>query len=53
MKIEKDDALILGEAVYCRQEPECCVIGIELNQVLAGLNELARRLQEHEFAFVP
>ncbi len=53
VKIEKEGSLILGEAVYCRQEPEFCVIGVELNQVLAGLAELGRRLQEYAPACVP
>src|SRR2546426_12913 len=53
VKIEKDDSIILGEAVYCRQEPEFCVIGVELNQVLAGLAELGRRLQEYAPVSLP
>src|SRR5215212_2927713 len=50
VKIETDDALMLGEIVYCRNEPDRSVIGIELNQVLAGLAALARRLEEHSLA---
>jgi hypothetical protein len=46
LRIVMDDAMILGEAVYCRQELDHCYVGIELNQVLAGLAELGRRLQE-------
>lgn len=46
LKIELDDAIILGEAVYCRQEAGYSFIGIELNQVLTGLAELGRCLQE-------
>jgi hypothetical protein len=46
LKIAMDDAIILGEAVFCRQEEDHYYVGIELNQVLAGLAELARRLQE-------
>ena len=46
LKIQIQDSLILGEAVYCRQEPHSWFIGVELNQVLVGLAELGRRLQE-------
>ena len=46
LKIEIDDAMILGEAVYCREEQGYSFIGVELNQVLAGLAELGRCLEE-------
>jgi hypothetical protein len=46
LKIEMDDSVILGEAVYCRKDRDYWFIGVELNQVLAGLAELGRRLQE-------
>jgi hypothetical protein len=46
LKIEIDDGIVLAEAVYCREEQGCCFIGVELNQVLAGLAELGRCLQE-------
>lgn len=47
IKIEMDDALILGEAVYCKNQGPSWLIGVELNQVLTGLSELGRRLQEY------
>lgn len=46
LKIEMEDSVILGEAVYCRKDKDTWFVGVELNQVLAGLAELGRRLQE-------
>jgi hypothetical protein len=46
LKIEMEDALVLGEAVYCRREADKWFLGVELNQVLAGLAELGRSLEE-------
>jgi len=48
IKIELDDAYVLGEAVYCREQPEGgWMIGVELSQVLTGLSELGRRLRAY------
>jgi len=44
IRIEIDDAVVLGEAIYCRAEQESYFIGVELDQVLVGLTELGRRL---------
>jgi hypothetical protein len=44
IRIEIDDSIVLGEAIYCRSEPEGYFIGVELDQVLVGLTELGRRL---------
>lgn len=44
IRIEIDDALVLGEAIYCRQDGEEHFIGVELDQVLVGLTELSRTL---------
>ncbi|HLH20481.1 MAG TPA: PilZ domain-containing protein [Bryobacteraceae bacterium] len=44
LRIEIDDALVLGEAIYCRDEQREHFIGVELDQVLVGLTELSRRL---------
>ena len=46
LKIELDDSILLGEAVYCQSGPESHLIGVELDQVLCGLSELGKRLQE-------
>jgi hypothetical protein len=44
IRIEIDDSIVLGEAVYCRSEPDGYYIGVELDQVLVSLTELGRRL---------
>jgi hypothetical protein len=49
IRIEIDDSIVLGEAVYCRSEQTGYFICIELDQVLVGLTELARNLA----AFAP
>jgi hypothetical protein len=49
VRIELDDALVLGEAIYCRDGQDGHFIGVELDQVLVGLTELARNLA----AFAP
>jgi len=46
LKIELDDAILLGEAVYCKAVGGCYLLGVELDQVLCGLTELGRRLEE-------
>lgn len=46
VKIDIDNALVLGEVVYCRPQGPSCLIGIKLEQVLNGLAELHRKLQE-------
>jgi hypothetical protein len=49
IRIELDDTIVLGEAIYCRDEPDGYFIGVELDQVLVGLTELSRNLA----AFAP
>jgi len=44
LQIEIDDAVVLGEAIYCRREHDQYFIGVELDQVLVGLTELGRKL---------
>jgi len=44
LKIEWNDSLVLGEAVYCHPEGDAYLVGIDLDQVLCGLAELGRRL---------
>lgn len=46
LKIEIDDSMVLGEAVYCRNAGMVHLVGVELDQVLCGLAELGRKLQE-------
>jgi len=44
VKIELDDCLFLGEVIYCRQDEASFFVGVELEQALCGLSELARAL---------
>jgi len=46
LKIELDDAIVLGEAVYCKEEKGGYLVGVELDQVLCSLSQLGRKLQE-------
>ncbi|HEY7389992.1 MAG TPA: PilZ domain-containing protein [Bryobacteraceae bacterium] len=46
VKIELDNALALGEVVYCIAEGDQWVFGIKLEHVLNGLAELQRKLLE-------
>jgi len=45
LKIELEDAILLGEAMYCRGENGCYFVGIELEQSLSGLSELSRMVR--------
>ena len=49
IRIEMEDAFVLGEAIYCRDDQAGHFIGVELDQVLVGLTELGRNLA----AFAP
>jgi hypothetical protein len=55
IRIELDDTIVLGEAIYCRGERDGHFIGVELDQVLVGLTELGRNLAAFapEFAVEP
>ena len=44
VKIELEDCLFLGEVIYCRQDEASFFVGVELEQALYGLTELARAL---------
>jgi hypothetical protein len=44
LRIEFEDSIVLAEAIYCRAEREGHFVGVELDQVLVGLTELARNL---------
>ena len=41
LKIEYDNNLILGEVVYCLQEPNGWIAGIRIEHTLSGLTALA------------
>ena len=42
LKIELEDALLLGEVIYCRQDEASFYVGVELEHALTGLSELSR-----------
>ena len=45
LKIELDDGLILGEVIYCREDEAFFYVGVELEQALSGLLDLAQTLR--------
>jgi hypothetical protein len=45
IRIEIDDAVVLGESIYCHSEQGNHLVGVELDQVLVGLTELGRKLE--------
>ena len=42
VKIEVEDALLLGEVIYCRKDEASFYLGVEIEQALTGLAELGR-----------
>ena len=49
LKVLLDDAMLLGEAIYCRNQGATWYVGVELEQALCGLAELASALSSfHE-----
>src|SRR4051794_33686010 len=44
IRIDLEDSMVLGEAIYCRSDRDGHFIGIELDQMLVGLTELGRTL---------
>jgi hypothetical protein len=54
LKFEVDDSLILGEVIYCRQVEASCdegsfYVGVELEQALRGLGDLAEALRAFSY----
>jgi hypothetical protein len=45
LRVELDDAIMLGEAMYCRPMETGHFVGVQLEQVLHGLNELHSRFR--------
>jgi len=46
VQMEIEDALVLGEVVYCNQNHQSCLLGVQLDQMLCGLKALREKLQE-------
>jgi hypothetical protein len=42
LKVELEDALLLGEVIYCRTDEASYYVGVELEHALNGLAELSR-----------
>lgn len=51
LKVTMDDAILLGEVIYCRAQNGKWYLGVELEHALCGLAELAATLREftHEY----
>ena len=49
LKVELEDALLLGEVIFCRREEASYYVAAELEHALCGLGELSRTVREfHE-----
>lgn len=53
LKVELDDALLLGEVIYCRPDESVFYVGVELEHALSGLGELSRMVNAYHDAFAP
>ena len=53
LKVELDDALLLGEVIYCRPDESVFYVGVELEHALCGLGELSRMVNAYNDAFAP
>jgi hypothetical protein len=45
LRIEWEDAIVLGEAMYCRPMEKGHFVGVQLEQMLRGLGELRQRFR--------
>jgi PilZ domain len=45
IKVDLDDGLLLGEVIYCREDKASFYVGVELEQALCGLGDLAQALR--------
>jgi len=48
LKFELDDTLLLGEVIYCRDDGDSFYVGVELEQMLCGLGDLAKALRRFD-----
>jgi hypothetical protein len=48
LKLELDDTLLLGEVIYCRDDGASFYVGVELEHMLCGLEDLAKTLREYD-----
>lgn len=53
LKVDLDDALMLGEVIYCRRDASSYYAGVELEHSLCGLGELSRMVAAFDRAVEP
>jgi hypothetical protein len=46
VRVDCEDAILLGEAMFCRSMEEGYFVGVQLEQILKGLSELHRQFRE-------
>ena len=51
--MELEDALLLGEVIYCRKDEDSYYVGVELEHSLCGLGELSRMIEAFNRATAP
>jgi hypothetical protein len=51
IKVTLEDAILLGEIIYCREDETGFYLGIEIEQALYGLAELATKLRAFHEAY--
>lgn len=51
LKVELDDAMLLGEVIYCHAAGTAFYVGVELEQALCGLSDLANSVRAFSDAF--
>ena len=47
VRIELEDSILLGEAMYSRPLPDGYFVGVQLEQAISGLRELRRQAQAY------
>ena len=53
LRVELEDALLLGEVIYCRKDESSYYAGIELEHSVCGLGELSRMIESFNNAMAP
>lgn len=53
LKVQLQDALLLGEVIYCRKDAASYYVGVELEHSLCGLAELSRMVNAFNDAIAP
>jgi hypothetical protein len=53
LRVDLQDALLLGEVIYCRRDESSYYVGVELEHSLCGLGELSRMVNAYNDAMAP